>query len=85
MSQTDCSISLQTFGDLLRHGYKLTGHCRRCSVHKDVDLTVLPPDRLYVGAKFKCRDCGGPVEITLSQINTGSKAALPALDRWRKR
>jgi len=78
-------ITLKTFGDLLRHGYKLSGHCRRCSVHKDIDLTAVRPEREYVGATFKCRTCGGKVEITLSPIKTGDTASLPALERWRER
>jgi len=84
MSQPDCPVSLQTFGDLLRHGYKLTGFCRRCSVHKDIDLTAVPGDRKYVGSRFKCRACGSRVEITLSPVSTGGGADLPALDRWRR-
>tara|TARA_R100000655_G_scaffold97713_1_gene140757 strand:- start:106 stop:456 length:351 start_codon:yes stop_codon:yes gene_type:complete len=81
---TDNGINLKTFGDLLRHGFKLSGFCRRCSVHRVIDLAKCPPDRPYVGARFKCRDCAGAVEITLSQIVTGSEAHLPALERWRR-
>lgn len=81
----DEGITLNTFGDLLKHGYNLCGHCRQCGVHRDIDLTGLPPDRVYVGARFKCKACGGKVEITLSQIATASDARLPALDRWRER
>jgi hypothetical protein len=84
MQDQEVPITLNTFGDLLRHGYKLCGHCRLCSVHKDIDLTALPPDRVYVGARFTCRDCSGRVEITLSQIETASDSILPAIDIWRK-
>ncbi|MCC0033737.1 MAG: hypothetical protein H6887_00565 [Hoeflea sp.] len=76
-------ITLRTFGDLIRHGYQLTGYCGRCSVHKMIDLTNPDPDRPYVGAKFKCRDYEGSVQITLSQIEKRNDAHLPALDRWR--
>lgn len=81
---TDQGITLKTFGDLLRHGYKLTGFCRRCGVHKDIDLAAVPADRVYVGASFKCRACSGKVEITLSPASTGG-ADMPTLDRWRER
>lgn len=81
----DEGITLQTFGDLLKHVYKLSGRCHRCSVHKDVDLTVLAPIRVYVGARFECRACGGRVEITLRQIVTGSDDNLTALVKWRDR
>jgi len=78
-------IRLQTFGDLLKHGYKLSGHCRGCSVHRDIDLAACPPDRNYVGARFKCRTCAGPVEITLSQAVTGNSDVLPGIEKWRER
>jgi hypothetical protein len=78
-------ITLKTFGDLLRHGYKLTGFCRQCGVHKDIDLTAVPAERVYVGARFKCQVCAGRVEMTLSQIAAGGEGHLPALDRWRRR
>jgi len=78
-------VNLHTFGDLRRHGYKLTGHCRRCGVHRDIDLANCTADRDYVGARFKCRDCGGGVEITLSQIVTSNSDVLPGVDRWRER
>lgn len=78
-------INLQTFGDLIRHGYKLTGFCRQCGVHKDVDLTALAAERLYVGARFKCKACGGRVEITLSQVVTSNSGENPALAKWRER
>ncbi|KGF68544.1 hypothetical protein LL06_16005 [Hoeflea sp. BAL378] len=76
-------INLFTFGDLLRHGYKLSGFCRGCSVHKDIDLAQCPAGRSYIGARFKCAACAGSVTITLSQIRTGNDAPLPALERWR--
>lgn len=79
------AVNLETFGDLLRHGYKLAGHCRRCSVHKLIDLAQCPVGQPYVGARFKCRSCGGAVEITLSPARTGNEAPLPALERWRER
>jgi len=85
MSQPDYPVSLQTFGDLLLLGYKLSGHCRRCSVHRDIDLTAVPAERSYINAPFKCRDCGGKVEITLSQVVTSTSANLPGLERWRER
>jgi len=78
-------FTLKTFGDLLDHGYKLSGYCRGCALHRYIDLTKCPAGRGYVGARFKCRDCGGGVEITLSQIVTSNGAHLPALDRWRNR
>ena len=78
-------ITLNTFGDLLRYGYRLTGYCRQCGVHKDIDLTALPADRSYVGARFKCQVCAGRVEMTLSQIAATREGHLPALDRWRRR
>ena len=79
------AINLVTFGDLLRHGYKLAGWCRPCDRHEDIDLTKLPADRNYVEARFKCRTCGAAVAVTLSQIKTANDAPMPALDRWRSR
>lgn len=76
-------VNLETFGDLLKHGYRLTGHCRGCSVFRDIDLAACPADRPYVGARFKCRTCRGRVEVTLSQIVTGGGGHLPVLERWR--
>jgi hypothetical protein len=81
----DKAITLKTFGDLIRHGFRLTGFCRRCGVHKDIDLSAVPPERVYVGARFKCRGCAGKVDITLSPLLTGGGAVSPALDRWRGR
>lgn len=82
---TDIAINLHTFSDLLRHGYRLTGFCRACGVHKDIDLAACPPEQDYVGARFKCRACGGRVEVTLSPIRTSNSATLEALERWRVR
>lgn len=79
------AINLSTFADLIRHGYRLSGHCRRCGVHRNIDLTRCPPSRSYVGARFKCRACGSPVAISLSQVVTSNDGASPALDRWRER
>ena len=81
----DEGITLNTFGDLLRHGYKLCGFCRQCSVHRDIDLSAVPAVRVYVGARFKCRACGGRVEISLSQIVTSHSDNLEAVERWRQR
>jgi hypothetical protein len=78
-------INLETFGDLLRHGFQLTGHCRSCGVFRDIDLAACPADRPYVGARFKCRDCSGRVDITLSPIRTSNSAPPDALERWRGR
>jgi hypothetical protein len=78
------AVNLEKFGDLLRYGYKLAGHCRPCDRHDDIDLAKLPADRRYVGAKFKCRVCGGPVEITVSRIAAGNEKPIDALDRWRR-
>jgi transcription elongation factor Elf1 len=80
----DGGITLKTFGDLLTHGYKLSGHCRRCGVHRDIDLAKCPTDRDYVRASFRCRNCGGMVEITLSQISTSKYSHLPAIEKWRR-
>jgi len=76
---------MKTFADLIKHGFKLSGHCRRCGVHRDIDLAQCPPGRSYVGARFKCQACGGGVEITLSQIVTSNDERSPALDKWRER
>ena len=81
---TNNAINLQTFGDLLRHGFRLSGFCRTCGVHKDIDLAACPADRVYVGARFKCRNCRGRVDITLFPICTANETSLPALDRWRR-
>lgn len=78
-------ISLETFGDLLRYGYKLCAYCRECGVHRDIDLSKLPPDRPQMGTRFRCRDCGSVGAMTLSQINPASGKTLPALDSWRSR
>lgn len=80
----DNAINLQTFGDLLRHGFRLTGFCRTCGVHKEIDLSACPVERSYVGARFKCRKCRGRVEITLSPIRTSNSAPPEALERWRR-
>ncbi|EDQ33974.1 hypothetical protein HPDFL43_05955 [Hoeflea phototrophica DFL-43] len=79
------SVTLRTFGDLILHGYKLTGFCRRCGVHKVIDLAAVRPNRVYVGATFRCKACNGAVEITLSPIATSNSDATPALDKWRER
>tara|TARA_R110002020_G_scaffold150446_1_gene327136 strand:+ start:829 stop:1086 length:258 start_codon:yes stop_codon:yes gene_type:complete len=85
MSPKEEPIILRTFGDLIRHGCKLTGFCRRCSVHKAIDLGAVRPDRVCVGARFKCRACGGAVEVTLSPVETGGHSDPPALEKWRER
>lgn len=82
---TDNAINLRTFGDLVRHGYRLTGFCRPCGVHKEIDLASCPADRVYVGARFKCRTCSGRVDITLSLIRTSNSEPPEALERWRGR
>ena len=79
------AVNLETFGDLLRHGYKLAGWCRSCDRHEDIDLTRLPADRRYVDARFKCRHCNAGVVITLSQIKTGSDDHMSTLEKWRDR
>jgi len=78
------AVILETFGDLLRHGYRLHGTCRNCGASREIDLTLCPANRSYVGSRFRCRDCGGSAMITLSKIVTSSDAHLPALNRWRK-
>jgi ribosomal protein S14 len=83
MLQPEAPISLKTFGDLLRHGYRLTCHCRPCGRHDEMDLAKLPADRRYVGAKFKCRECGGSVSITVTRIAPGNEHSIEALERWR--
>jgi hypothetical protein len=80
---TDNAINLHTFGDLLRHGFRLTGFCRTCGVHKDIDLAACPADRVYVGARFKCRTCCGRVEITLSPIKASNDVHMSTLAKWR--
>lgn len=85
MPLPETPVTLNTFGDLLRHGYKLTGHCRRCGVHRDIDLAACPADRVYVGARFKCRACSARVDFTLSPIRTSNSGENPALSKWRKR
>jgi len=77
-------VVLDTFADLIRHGYRLHGTCRGCGKSHDVNLFECPSDRSYVGARHRCRDCGGSVMITLSKIVTSSDAHLPALNRWRR-
>lgn len=47
--------------------------------------TRCPPERSYIGARFKCRDCGSVAAITMSQIKTGSETFSPALEQWRTR
>ena len=78
-------VILSTFADLIRHGYRLCGFCRQCGVHRDIDLSRCPPERSYIGALFKCRDCGSVAAITMSQIKTGSETFSPALEQWRTR
>lgn len=58
MPQSDQSVTVATFGDLLKHGFKLHGHCRGCGINKDVDLTQPAPERSFVNQRFKCWACG---------------------------
>lgn len=83
MPSHDQPIILKTFADLIEHGYRLNGTCRGCGVNRDVDLARCPPGRTFVNQRFKCRDCGASVMITLSLIVTSSEGHLPALARWR--
>jgi hypothetical protein len=85
MSRHEASIIIETFSDLLKHGYRLNGTCRGCGVNRDVDLMRCPPMRTYVGQRFKCRDCGSSVMVTLSKIITSNDAHLQQLERWRSR
>ncbi|WP_417423535.1 hypothetical protein [Hoeflea sp.] len=85
MSRSEEPVILATFGDLLKHGYRLNGTCRDCRVNRDVDLANCPAERTYVGQRFKCRDCGSSVMISLSQIVTCRDGPLEALDKWRSR
>jgi hypothetical protein len=78
-------IIINTFADLIRHGYRLNGTCRGCGVNRDVDLARCPPDRTFVRQRFKCRDCGSSVMIILSQIATCNQGIPAAIDRWRER
>jgi len=76
-------VILETFGDLLRHGYVLHGLCRSCGRHEPIDLAACPVDRPYIGARFRCRDCRGIVGTTLSKAVVAGDSHLPALERWR--
>lgn len=78
-------VIIKTFADLIEHGFKLHGTCRGCGVNRDVDLARCPPGRSYVGQRFKCRNCGSSVMITLSKIVTSNDGHNPALDKWRER
>lgn len=77
-------ITLSTFGDLIRHGFNLAGHCRACSRHEDFNLAKMPADRRYVGARFRCRSCGGKVSVTVSQVQVSTGEHLNALEKWRR-
>jgi hypothetical protein len=77
-------VTLKTFGDLLRHGYLLHGHCRACERHEVIELAACPVDRSYIGARFRCRDCRGIVGVTLSKAVVAGDDHLPALERWRQ-
>jgi hypothetical protein len=76
-------VIIKTFGDLIKHDYRLNGTCRGCGVNRDVDLAQCPPRRTFIGQRFKCRDCGASVMITLSPIHTCNDAPLPGIERWR--
>lgn len=78
-------VIISSFADLVEHGFKLNGTCRGCGVNRDVDLARCPPGRTFVNQRFKCRDCGSSVMITLSKIVTSNDEAIPALDKWRER
>lgn len=63
-------ITIATFGDLAQRGYAMYGHCPSCGRDKPIDVTKFDPARRFVGARFKCTDCGAQVSITISPPNT---------------
>lgn len=78
-------ITLSTFGDLLRHGFRLVAYCPGCKVHRELDLSRYPAGQRYIKKVFRCAKCGAVGSINVSQAVTGGDGHLPELERWRKR
>lgn len=55
-----------TFGALVENRVTMFGHCAACEVYRDIDLAEIEPTRVYINARFRCRECGGPVKIYIS-------------------
>lgn len=62
-----------TFGALVENRITMFGHCPRCEVYRDIDLATIEPSRVYINAQFKCRDCGGRVQIYISGAAASGK------------
>ena len=66
-------IIITTFGDLLEHGYSLTGYCPTCkSGGRKLDLAAMPAKAEYVGRRFVCRDCSGLMDISVAPLSAYS-------------
>lgn len=50
-------ITVHTFGDLIRRGYRLAVLCDDCRRTAELEATALPLARPYAGVRFLCR-CG---------------------------
>lgn len=55
-----------TFGSLVENRMTMAGHCAACEVFRDIDLAEIEPTRVYINARFRCRDCGGQVQTYIS-------------------
>ena len=69
-------VSLSTYGDLNRGGYRLDAYCPKCGRHKKLDLSTLPPDKPYMTTRIICSVCGSRAEIRL-----GGGSKLTGLSR----
>lgn len=63
---TDGPVSIFTFGALLKYRHSLTGYCRRCETSRLFDPSTRPAGETFVGRTFRCKDCRGVMELSLS-------------------
>ena len=63
---SDGQISITTFGDLILYRHTLTGYCRRCQASRPFDPSTRPAGETFVGRTFRCKDCGGVMELSLT-------------------
>ncbi|MGR6465434.1 hypothetical protein [Rhizobium sp. PAMB 3182] len=52
------AITISTYGDLARYGYRLNVFCRACQRHVTLDPAMLPAGRSYINDRYRCRQCG---------------------------
>lgn len=63
---SDEPIFITTFGDLIRYRHTLTGYCRACQSSRLFDPSTRPAAETFVGRTFRCRECEGKMDISLS-------------------